>query len=231
MSIQTNIQLGLCDPPEPIYLYVGAGELQGQQYLWYQYDLESQQRKPVFKRGLTGYLKELRVTAKQHKGKDANKLDVVVRCDRIYIIRSGIETNFTKTLLLTLSVVSDVSSPLTLAVAPGDDVVFARLYNATTGERVKAEWNPNAPWLDLIQAINQKLGVSPQPQSPPPLPYRTTIDKNQFATLVSMCTERGIQTSAVLTPFGYQRGSSVLAKDYQKIMQEVLKYPVREVAF
>lgn len=226
MSIQTNIQLGLCDPPEPIYLYVGSGELQGQQYLWYQYDLESQQRKPVFKRGLTGYLKELRVTAKQHKGKDANKLDVVVSGDRIYIIRSGIETNFSKTLLLALSVVSDFSSPLTLAVAPGDDVVFARLYNATAGERVKAEWNPNAPWLDLIQAINQKLGVLP-----PPLPVESTIDKNQFATLVDMCGERGIQTSIVLTPFGYQRGSSVLAKDYQKIMQEILKYPVREVAF
>ncbi|NER51612.1 MAG: hypothetical protein F6J92_34215 [Symploca sp. SIO1A3] len=232
MSIQTNIQLGLCDPPEPIYLYVGSGESQGQQYLWYCFDINSERVHPVFQRGLTGYIRELRVTPKEYKGKDATKLDIVVSCDRLYIVRSGIETNFSKGLLLALSQVNDFENPLTIAVAPGEEtVIFARLYNATTGERVKAEWNPNAPWLDLIQAINQKLGVSPQPQSPPPLPYRTTIDKNQFATLVSMCTERGIQTSAVLTPFGYQRGSSVLAKDYQKIMQEVLKYPVREVAF
>ena len=154
-------------------------------------------------------------------------------CDRLYIVRSGIETNFSKGLLLALSQVNDFENPLTIAVAPGEEtVIFARLYNATTGERVKAEWNPNAPWLDLIQAINQKLEVSPtQPQSPPPLPRKTTIDKNQFATLVDMCGERGIQTSTVLTPFGYQRGSEVLAQDYQKIMQEILKYPVPEVAF
>lgn len=55
-----EIQLGLCDPPEPIYLYVGQGEANGQGYLWYRFDVDAQQQYPVFYRGLSGYLVELR---------------------------------------------------------------------------------------------------------------------------------------------------------------------------
>ena len=171
-----KIELGLCDPPEPTYLYVGNGEFQGQQYLWYCFDINSERVHPVFQRGLTGYIRELRVTPKEYKGKDATKLDVVLSCDRLYIVRSGIETNFSKGLLLALSQINDFENPLTIVVAPGEEtVIFARLYIATTGERVKTEWNPNAPWLDLIQAINQKLGVSPPSRETPPSPKTNNV--------------------------------------------------------
>jgi len=153
-----NIQLGLCDPPEPIYLYVGQGESKGQSYLWYRYDIDAQQQYPVFQRGLSGYLLELRITAKEYKGKENYKLDVVMRCDRTYIIRSGLETNFTKSLLLALATVSDFSQPLTIAVAPGEEnVVFGRLY-ASTGKRIKVEWNPDADWLGVVARIQERLG-------------------------------------------------------------------------
>lgn len=154
-----TIQLGLCDPPEPIYLYVGAGEHNGQPYLWYQYDIDAQQQYPVFRRGLTGYLGELRITTKEYKGKDNHKLDVVMRCDRLYIVRSGLETNFSKTLLLALEAVPDFKQPLTLAVVPGEEtVVFSRIYDAVTGNRYKAEWNSDANWLDIVTRIQERLG-------------------------------------------------------------------------
>ncbi|MBD2732287.1 hypothetical protein H6G96_40180 [Nostoc sp. FACHB-892] len=36
----TEIKLGLCNPPEPIYLYVKNAELGGESYLWYHYDIQ-----------------------------------------------------------------------------------------------------------------------------------------------------------------------------------------------
>lgn len=152
-----DIQLGLCDPPDPIYLYVGQGEENGQSYLWYRYDIDAQQQCPVFQRGLTGCLSEIRITTKEYKGKDNHKLDVVMRSHRIYIIRSGIETNFTKTLLLALEA-ADITKPLTIAVAPGEEtVVFARVYDAATGARIKAEWNPQARWLNIVAQLSERL--------------------------------------------------------------------------
>lgn len=153
-----NIQLGLCDPPDPIYLYVGQGEENGRSYLWYRYDVDAQKQYPVFQRGLTGYLTELRITTKEYKGKDSHKLDVVMRCDRLYIIRSGLDTNFSKTLLLALEHVPDPAKPLTIAVAPGEEtVVFARVFDAATGAKIKAEWNPQAHWLDIIAQLSERL--------------------------------------------------------------------------
>lgn len=175
----TNVILGLCDPPEPIYLYVSQGEASGQSYLWYRYDVESQQQYPVFQRGLLGYLVELRITQKEYKGKENYKLDVVMRCDRTYIIRSGLETNFSKTLLLALDTLTDFScQPLTVAVAPGEEnVVFGRLY-ASSGQRIKADWNPDADWLGIVSRIQEQLGQAvqapPKPPKPQPQPQPQT---------------------------------------------------------
>lgn len=155
-----QIQFGLCDPPEPIYLYVGQTEANGETALWYQFDIDAQKQLPVLKRGLTGYVSELRITVKEFKGKENNKLDVVVGADQLYVIRSGLETNFTKTLLLALSCVNNFHQPLTIAVAAGEEnVVFARVYDAITKARFKAEWNPDANWLDLVTQLQQRLGL------------------------------------------------------------------------
>ena len=174
-TILPQVQLGLCNPPEPIYIYVGQKEVNGETYLWYRYDVEGEELQPIKQRGLTGYISELRITVKEFKGKENTKLDVVVQADELYIIRSGLETNFTKTLLLALSCVADFNQPLTVAVAAGEEnVVFARLYDATTRMRLKADWNPDADWLNLVSRLQQQLGQSssvqelPQPVPVPP---------------------------------------------------------------
>lgn len=33
--MNTEIKLGLCNPPEPIYLYIKNGKEKGETYLWY----------------------------------------------------------------------------------------------------------------------------------------------------------------------------------------------------
>jgi hypothetical protein len=154
-----EIKLGLCTPPSPIYLYVKNGELSGESYLWYHYDMDKDKTIPVLERGLTGYISELRLTAKEFKGKDNIKLDIVVRADEIYIVRTGIETNFSKTFLLAASIVQDFDKALILSVAAGEEnVVFCRLYDAATRVRIRREWDKDADWATIIHDIQTRLG-------------------------------------------------------------------------
>ena len=80
----TQIQLGLCDPPEPIYIYVGQTENNGETSLWYEYDSDAKKQCPIKQRALTGYLSELKVTIKEFKGKENPKLDIVIHADQVY---------------------------------------------------------------------------------------------------------------------------------------------------
>ncbi|WP_392530057.1 hypothetical protein [Nostoc sp. C117] len=155
----TEIKLGLCNPPEPIYLYVKNAELGGESYLWYHYDIERDKTIPVSQRALTGYLSELRFTTKEFKGKDNLKLDIVVSADEVYVIRSGVETNFTKSFLLAASGVQDFSKPLIIAANAGEqNTVFCNLYDAVNKSRIEREWNKNADWASIIRNIQSRLG-------------------------------------------------------------------------
>ncbi|MBD2512335.1 hypothetical protein H6G91_34840 [Nostoc muscorum FACHB-395] len=155
----TEIKLGLCNPPEPIYLYVKNAELGGESYLWYHYDIERDKTIPVSQRALTGYLSELRFTTKEFKGKDNLKLDIVVSADEVYVIRSGVETNFTKSFLLAASGIQYFSKPLIIAANAGEqNTVFCNLYDAVTKSRIEREWNKNADWATIIRNIQSRLG-------------------------------------------------------------------------
>ncbi|WP_416233434.1 hypothetical protein [Anabaena sp. UHCC 0399] len=159
--MMTEIKLGFCNPPEPVYLYVKNGESSGESYLWYHYIIDEDKTIPVKQKGLAGYLSELRITAKEFKGKDNIKLDIVVAADEIYIVRTGIETNFAKTFLLAASQVYDFSKPVIIAVTSGDEnTVFCRLYDATTKVKIRREWDANADWASIIADIQSRLGGS-----------------------------------------------------------------------
>ena len=155
----TEMKLGLCNPPEPIYLYVKSGELNGESYLWYNYD--NDKTIPVQQTGLTGYISELKLTTKEFRERDNNKLDIVVRADEIYIVRTGIETNFAKSFLLAVSCVQDFSKPLIIAATAGEEnVVFCNLYDAATKTRIDSKWNKDADWLAIIDGVQTKLQTS-----------------------------------------------------------------------
>ncbi|QFS50582.1 hypothetical protein [Nostoc sphaeroides] len=166
-----EIKLGLCNPHEPIYLYVKNAELSGESYLWYHYNIDKDKTIPVLEKGLTGYISELRLTTKEFKGKDNIKLDIVVRADEVYIVRTGIETNFSKTFLLAASIVQDFDKPLIIAVTAGEEnVVFCRLYDAVTKVRLRREWDKDADWASIIHDIQTRLGgVSSTTPSTPKL--------------------------------------------------------------
>ncbi|AUB43638.1 hypothetical protein COO91_09819 (plasmid) [Nostoc flagelliforme CCNUN1] len=173
----TEIKLGLCNPPEPIYLYVKNAELGGESYLWYHYDIDKEKTIPVTQRALTGYLSELRLTTKEFKGKDNLKLDIVVSADELYVIRTGVETNFAKSFLLAASLVQDFDKPLIIVANGGDEnTVFCNLYDAATKTKIYREWSRDLDWATIIRDIQillagtsstipstPKLSVVPQP--------------------------------------------------------------------
>lgn len=155
----TEIKLGLCNPPEPIYLYVNQGEVDGESYVWYKFNISQDKKIPVTQRALTGYLSELRLTTKEFKGKDNLKLDIVISADELYVFRTGIETNFAKSFLLAASLVQDFSKPLIIVANAGEqNTVFCNLYDAVTKSRIEKEWNKNADWGSLINDIQSRLG-------------------------------------------------------------------------
>jgi hypothetical protein len=201
--MSNEIKLGLCNPPEPIYLYVKNGELSGESYLWHKYDINNEKTIPVQQRGLTGYLQNLRLTSKEFKGKDNLKLDIVITADEIYVVRTGIETNFAKTFLLAVSQVNDFSKPLIIAATPGEEnVVFCRLYDAATKTRIRCEWNRDADWAGIISSVQSKLVGSseevpfPQQQTQPhqavifpPLEPNQDLRVKQIRTLLNYPVE------------------------------------------
>jgi len=155
----TEIKLGLCNPPEPIYLYVNQGEVDGESFVWYKFNISQEKKIPVTQRALTGYLSELRLTTKEFKGKDNLKLDIVVSADELYVIRTGVETNFAKSFLLAASLVQDFSKPLILAATAGEEnTVFCNLYDATTKTKIYREWSRDWDWATIIHDIQSLLG-------------------------------------------------------------------------
>ncbi|MBW4454745.1 MAG: hypothetical protein KME55_19655 [Nostoc indistinguendum CM1-VF10] len=155
----TEIKLGLCNPPEPIYLYVNQGEVDGESFVWYKFKISQEKKIPVTQRALTGYLSELRLTTKEFKGKDNLKLDIVVSADEVYVVRTGIETNFAKSFLLAASLVQDFSKPLIIVANGGEEnTVFCNLYDAATKTKIYREWSRDLDWATIIRDIQTCLG-------------------------------------------------------------------------
>ncbi|MHC5748790.1 MAG: hypothetical protein ACYTXT_44575, partial [Nostoc sp.] len=126
---------------------------------------------------LTGYLSELRLITKEFKGKDNLKLDIVISADELYVVRTGIETNFAKSFLLAASLIQDFSKPLIIVATAGEEnTVFCNLYDAATKTKIYREWSRDLDWATIIRDIQSlldsasssvsstpKLSVVPQP--------------------------------------------------------------------
>jgi hypothetical protein len=140
-------------------LYVNQGEVDGESYIWYKFNISQDKKIPVTQRALTGYLSELRLTTKEFKGKDNLKLDIVISADELYIIRTGVETNFAKSFLLAASLVQDFSKPLIIVANGGDEnTVFCNLYDAATKTKIYREWSRDLDWATIIRDIQTCLG-------------------------------------------------------------------------
>lgn len=152
-------ELGLGDPPERRYLYVSQDDTDSSS-CWYEYNFNTNTKTPVPQRALTGYITGLRchsVTSKRHGTK--TKLDIFVDAGQPFAIRSGLETVFTRGIILSLIAIPDAETmrqALTICATPSKEhgkVVFGSVYLATTGTRVKFEWDKQVDLAHLIEAL------------------------------------------------------------------------------
>ncbi|UKP00997.1 hypothetical protein [Nostoc sp. UHCC 0870] len=158
-----EIKLGLGNPPLPIYLYVDKEVADNYTYAWHHYDPQQDKKTLVADRALTGYISEIKLTSKDFKGKENLKLDIVVLADELYVIRSGIETIFTKSFLLAASLIEDYNKPLTIVANPGDEkVVFCSIFNPQIRQRIRYQWDANADFAGMIERIQIRLSTNPK---------------------------------------------------------------------
>lgn len=226
-----DIQLGFCKVPEPIYIYVKKEEIDGKACLWYQLDHETSKQIGIEHRAIAGYLRDIRVTVKEFKSKENVKLELVVNADETYIIRSGIETNFSKSILLALSQISDFSKPLIFAVQAGNEnVVFGRLYDAEIKQRISSEWNSNADFYGIINKIENALGkvsvldINPKPETE--IKINAEQAKRLWAIARKECKLDDDDVRSVFARFNIESTTDIPASRYEAVIDAIRNFEI-----
>jgi hypothetical protein len=157
-----EVKLGFGSIPKPQYVFVSKES----DHCWYM--LSDEQRQiPIYDRALTGLITGIEVnkTVVTSQG-EAKKTDLHILADKPYVVRSGSESYFWKSLLLSLDVLTDeqLLQPLTIAVSPGDrTIVFCKIYNPVTFRSVDVSWDGHQEidWQALGQKVSLKINNLP----------------------------------------------------------------------
>lgn len=159
------VEVGLCDVPAATYLFIGGADDNEGQHPWYKYNHLKKAKEPVEETALTGFLTSLKVIPKAYKGKVNYKLDIFISGDKPlpYVIRSGINTAFTRGFILAMSKVPEPSDLITIIPEAGDtgNTVFCKLLYSSEFRYIKNEWNDKVKLFPLIREIQGKLPECP----------------------------------------------------------------------
>jgi hypothetical protein len=140
--------------------------------LWYTLNGEPSD---VPQTALTGYLKELRFENTERRKKETCKLLITIQADRTYILESGYDTHFSKSLLTAMPAATrsgnatltpeQLYSPITLQPTPGttdESVLFCRVWVGS--ELIKASYGEETDWkatarqaLDVVKAASEMV--------------------------------------------------------------------------
>lgn len=123
--------------------------------LWY--TLSNNEVTAIASTALTGYLRELKFEKCERRSKEVYKLLATIQADRTYILESGHDTHFTKSILAAIATLTpqQLYSPITLQPTPGttdENVLFCRVW--VESELVMASYNEETNWREISkQAI------------------------------------------------------------------------------
>lgn len=135
--------LGFSEAPRPRYIYCNRS----QNCLWYWLN-DGREVVPILQTALTCVVERLEFKQVERRGKDTWKIHLHVRADRRYILEAGYDSNFSKSLLSALSVMTaaQLQQPVTIEVqaADSDEVLFCRVY--VNGELIFAPWDESTIW-------------------------------------------------------------------------------------
>ncbi|MEH2405623.1 hypothetical protein [Nostoc sp.] len=153
-----EVKLGFGAIPKPQYVFVSKEA----DHCWYML-AEDERRSPIYERALTGVITEIEVNKRvETKFGVVEKTDLYILADKPYIIRSGSESYFSKSLLLSLDILTSeqLRNPLTIAVSSGDsNVVFCNIHDSVTYRSVGVSWDGHneIDWQTLGQKVSLKI--------------------------------------------------------------------------
>lgn len=215
-------RLGFHAPLTRLYVFVkNEGNA-----LWYY--LDDGQKRYIQESALTGTLKRFEVKEATTSFGSEVKADFEIVADRRYVLRSGIDTAFTRGMFMTIAALSDeqLNRPMTLELKPGEQKgnVLVSARDPETFEPIKTGSWENANWDELMNQALTRLGgevtppydksqPKPQPQPPPPQPpaannpeHNALIKTIRLKTghssdqIVSWCLSHNASSPAELTP-------------------------------
>ncbi len=145
---------------------------------WYLRDMKTDTNTPIFQDTLTGYLVGL---SREEKGRDKVKLKLHVEADASYLVRSEIDTNFSKSCLLGLDQIGkeDLTEPIRLIAKCNDTSsgtypqVFCRL--VVKGKGVFHPWNKSIDTEALLVRLQEKFGFKNSADDEPDKTSKTAL--------------------------------------------------------
>lgn len=161
-----EIPLGFGRSPRPLFVYCNRSHGS----LWYTLD-DDRKPQPIEADALTGIVTKLEKIDATRRNQTVQKLHIHLKADRRYVLEAGLDSNFAKGALYTLSLIptAKLKQPVTLAVEPGEseEVLFCRIYNPFTGEAAFAPWESDTNWDQVLQRAIQKIDMAQDRSRPP----------------------------------------------------------------
>ena len=124
------------------------------------YTLSNNEVTAIASTALTGYLRELKFEKCERRGKEVYKLLITIQADRPYILESGHDTHFAKSVLAAIATLTpqELYSPITLQPQAGttdENVLFCRVWVGS--ELVMASYNEQS---DCREISKQAIAVT-----------------------------------------------------------------------
>jgi hypothetical protein len=142
--------LGFGESPRPKYIYCNRS----QGGLWYSLaDDANRTPQPIPHPALTCLVDRLEFKQVERRGRETWKTHLHVRSDRPYILESGYDSNFSRSLISALAVMTalQLQQPITIEAQAADteEVLFCRVY--VNNELVFAPWDEQTDWRKIAR--------------------------------------------------------------------------------
>jgi hypothetical protein len=190
-----DIKLGFGAIPRLQYIFVSREN----DYCWYALSEENKQI-PIYDKALTGIITGIEVNKKVETSfGETEKTDLHIIADKPYVVRSGSDSYFSKSLLLSLDNLSseELQHPLTIAVEPGDKkVVFCKVYNPATYRSIGVSWDgyKEINWQVLGESLALKISRKTQQDTElttAELRENLIAQSDKYLRLLNWTTEQG----------------------------------------
>ncbi|MFQ4145660.1 hypothetical protein [Chlorogloeopsis sp. ULAP02] len=153
-----EIKLGFGQIPKSQYIFVNRES----DYCWYMLS-EDKRQIPIYDKALTGVITGIEVNKKVETSfGEAEKTDLSILADKPYIIRSGSDSYFSKSLLLSLDALTfeQLRKPITITVSPGErTIVFCAIYDPENYRAIDVNWDGHKElnWQALGEKVSLKI--------------------------------------------------------------------------